>query len=353
MTGWTLRTIRDTLRAASSHRQPSAIAMACAMGLSIGLMPKDSLLVLALAVTLCLVRVNILAAILSIAIGMFALPGADGITGTVGRWLLENPALENLWHRVATWPMMPWLRWNNTVVLGSLVMGLASAIPLYTLCAAFQRLFVRTRTQSRVDAIVDEARVFQEQVREEKEQKQRKVAEPDIPIVARRRTIKKRDPQLHRIDTTIDSESNKPNILSPRPEPAKSMVTVDAPANGDSAVLHETVIEVVRYRPKHASGGNRIDDAASERPLKSLSRNITNIPTDLPGKTESSSMNRIPLEPPTPPLDEHRSESPLDSDLLPMVSMDPAEKPREEALRYLLWHLSGMHKQPRQQESVS
>jgi uncharacterized protein (TIGR03546 family) len=97
------------------------------------LVPKDNLLAAALAVLLCVLRLNLgMAALAALAFSWVGLL-TDPLTHRLGYWLLTQDALRPLWTTLAGLPVVPWTRFNNTVVLGSFLAGLALAWPLYRL----------------------------------------------------------------------------------------------------------------------------------------------------------------------------------------------------------------------------
>jgi uncharacterized protein (TIGR03546 family) len=357
--GLIVRMIGDAFRNASMHRQPSAIALALAFGISIGLMPKDNLMVFSLVAAACFLRMNYLLAITIGLVLSFGIPlrgGApwtDGLTHEIGKRMLESPLLQSVWLKLAHMPILPWLRWNNSVVLGSVGFGLASYIPLYLATAIISRQISRFQSQNRVDTMVQEMADYQTQIKAE--QNKRQLLKATIESNSeRRRTVKKRSNQLHRIDETVPAELVKPNIVDVRPEPTMSMITSEAPSHASSAVLHETVIEIVRYRPKTSDATTHRDDPTSS----SRDQEFTASPMNPHAIDQHVSLSKHlttggSKQPETTiHIDDHSSQS--NQNTFPMVQGSSTEKPREEALRYLLWHLSGMHRQPtRSQESVS
>ena len=55
----------------------------------------------------------------------------DGIAHRLGLALLKAPALNGLWTALYDLPIVPLTRFNNTVVLGNLVLGAILYLPLY------------------------------------------------------------------------------------------------------------------------------------------------------------------------------------------------------------------------------
>lgn len=351
MMGWLMRSIGGVLRNASTHRHPSAMALAFAFGLAIGLIPKDNLFALGLAAVMCFFRINHLLAIALIVVVSFGATWTDGTASKLGEWILERPRLQPMFHEIATWPVLPWFRWNNSVVIGGFMAGMASFVPVYIFCMMTTRRVVRYQTQSRVDAIVSEIKHYHVQVRAD--QRKRQILDSDKPTEDRHRTIKKRHAKQHRIDDSPSTEVVKPNVIDVRPEPAMATMSPEFSTPGSSAVLQETVIEIVRYRPKGLTRSNRAEALspseatlaapAVPNPSQVSATSVLDMPnTDV----DSSLRNDLNIASQNNVAEEKTM-------LLPIAEHTAIEKPREEALRYLLWHLSSGNRQTRQQERVS
>lgn len=127
-----LKLLRSLFKTLHSDGSPAQIAFGIALGAALGLTPianvHNVLIVLLLAV------LNV-----SFAAGMFAwavfVPVGfmlDPVFDRLGRMLLvDTPALRPLW---TTWDNVPGLaltNFNNTIVLGSLLVWLALFVPLY------------------------------------------------------------------------------------------------------------------------------------------------------------------------------------------------------------------------------
>ena len=62
----------------------------------------------------------------------FATP-CDPIAAAIGASALENPSLQGLWTTLYNMPIVPYTRFNNTIVMGSFLFATVAAIPLYFL----------------------------------------------------------------------------------------------------------------------------------------------------------------------------------------------------------------------------
>lgn len=126
-----IRPFRLLAQALTAEDAPRQLALGFAFGLVVGLAPKGNLTAIALMTILCAVRVNLAAGMLSAFVFSWVGVLTDPLTHKVGLWLLEAEMLTPMWTAFYNMPVVPWTAFNNTVVLGSLVVGLIFAWPLY------------------------------------------------------------------------------------------------------------------------------------------------------------------------------------------------------------------------------
>lgn len=131
MVGKWLRPLRSLSKLLSEADAAPQLAAGLALGMVIGLLPKGNLIAGVLTVALLVVRVNLTAAMAGAS--LFSLIGMllDPLTGRIGAALLGWGPLQSTWTCLYGLPLVPWTRFNNTVVLGSLVLGLALAGPVF------------------------------------------------------------------------------------------------------------------------------------------------------------------------------------------------------------------------------
>ena len=111
--------------------------MGFAMGVLIGLVPKGNLIAITLGILLAASRANLGVAAASI-LGCSFLSGyMDPFSDKVGWWLLSHPSLAEMWTDLYNQPVMPWTDFNNSIVLGSLVIGIMLLYPMYRLSKPF------------------------------------------------------------------------------------------------------------------------------------------------------------------------------------------------------------------------
>lgn len=120
------------IRAMNSDRDPRQISLGFALGMVLGLTPICSLHNLLVLLAILFLRVNIGAAILSWMVWSGVAFAADPLFHRFGLFLLtEVRALQGFWTALYNAPLVPYTRFNNTIVLGSLVFSLFAFYPVY------------------------------------------------------------------------------------------------------------------------------------------------------------------------------------------------------------------------------
>ena len=119
------------LRAGAS---PTQIAGGLTLGMFLGFMPLLNLYSLLVFLLLLILNVNLSMAIFGFTLfGLFSFL-LDRTFHDIGYYLLVSvPALTEFWTTLYNIPLFPFTRFNNTVVLGSLVSALVLTIPLFLL----------------------------------------------------------------------------------------------------------------------------------------------------------------------------------------------------------------------------
>lgn len=133
MIGWLLRPGRPLVKVLTAADSPEQIALGFAFGMLIGLVPKDNLIAGCLGVLLFSTRANLGAAALSGFLFTWVGVLADPISHRIGLGLLEWSPLRSTWTWLYNLPVLRWTAFNNTVVLGSLILGMAFFYPVFRL----------------------------------------------------------------------------------------------------------------------------------------------------------------------------------------------------------------------------
>ena len=127
-----LQIVKNFIQILRSGQTPRQIAGGFALGSVVGLMPFLTLQGLALWLVIFILDVNLSAALL--AVTLFALVAylIDPLFHAIGYFFLTDVSfLRGLWTSLYNAPIAPLTRFNNTVVLGSLICSLIAFIPVY------------------------------------------------------------------------------------------------------------------------------------------------------------------------------------------------------------------------------
>lgn len=126
-----LTPLRQFAGAVLGNDSPRQLAAGATLGMMLGLVPKGNLIAVALGMLLFGLKVNrsagLVAAVLFSAIGAFT----DGFTHRIGKDVLETAWLHGLFVAIYEMPLGPWIGFNNTVVMGSLLLAIYLSYPCY------------------------------------------------------------------------------------------------------------------------------------------------------------------------------------------------------------------------------
>lgn len=128
-----LRPFRFLAKAVTSENAPRQLAWGFALGVLIGLVPKGNLIAVALMMILGATRVNLGAGMLAAFIFSWVGMLTDPLTHRVGLAILEIESLRPFYMSLYNLPLVPWTHFNNSIVLGSLLLGIALLYPVYRL----------------------------------------------------------------------------------------------------------------------------------------------------------------------------------------------------------------------------
>ena len=112
---------------------PRQLALGVTFGMLIGLVPKDSLFPYALGVIALLSTGNLFCLAISAYAYSWLSPFLDPVSHRIGAWTLTFDPFEATWSALYQLPIVPWTRFDNTVVTGSLLLGLLLTVPVYAI----------------------------------------------------------------------------------------------------------------------------------------------------------------------------------------------------------------------------
>jgi uncharacterized protein (TIGR03546 family) len=125
--------VRRLARALVASTSPGQLAIGFTLGIIIGVMPKTNLIALTLCVVMFSLRCN--KGLGLSAAAAFSLLGhaIDPFTHKVGLAVLSIHSMQATYASLLNLPLGPWVGFNNTVVLGTLLLGLYVAYPVFWL----------------------------------------------------------------------------------------------------------------------------------------------------------------------------------------------------------------------------
>ena len=120
------------IRVLHSDRDVRQISLGFALGMIPGLTPFMSLHNILVLLILLFIRANISAAILSWAVFTLLAYALDPLFHWFGLFLLMNVGpLQGIWTSLYNAPLVPYTKFNNSVLIGSLIFSLLAFYPVY------------------------------------------------------------------------------------------------------------------------------------------------------------------------------------------------------------------------------
>lgn len=113
---------------------PGEIAHAFSCGLLLGFLPKDNLLWYLILIFILFLRINKLLFIASVLLFTLLAGLADPLFDMIGYNVLTAESLKPFFLQLVQTPFMAFTRFNNSVVMGSLVSGIILYVPVYFIC---------------------------------------------------------------------------------------------------------------------------------------------------------------------------------------------------------------------------
>ena len=127
-----LKLLGKLIKVLKSGESPSQLAWGFALGAILGFTPIKCLHNLVVVVLLIILNVNIAAALLAFVLYSFIAWIFDPFFHTIGFFILVKvPFLQSFWTILYNAPIAPLTRFNNTVVMGSLLFSFVMLVPNY------------------------------------------------------------------------------------------------------------------------------------------------------------------------------------------------------------------------------
>ena len=126
-----IKPFRMAAQAFALKMSPRRMAAGLAIGTAAGMVPKGNLTAIVLMTVLCALQVNLAAGLLAVLVVSLIASLADPLFHEIGYAVLTAESLQSTWIWFFNQPLAAWTDLNNTVVMGSLIVGLISIYPVY------------------------------------------------------------------------------------------------------------------------------------------------------------------------------------------------------------------------------
>lgn len=146
-----VRPVRGLVGALLANNAPNQLAAGFALGMVLGLAPKGNLIALSLLVLLFSLRVNAGVGLLAAFAFSWIGPALDPFADKLGAYVLTVGSMQPTYASLFHLPLGPLFAFNNTVVVGTLLVGLWAMYPAYWLSLlAFRRFGPQALAERRV-----------------------------------------------------------------------------------------------------------------------------------------------------------------------------------------------------------
>jgi len=126
-----IKQLLSVRRAIVGRNEPAQLAWGVAFGVLLGIVPHGNLLAVGLLILLLSLRVNHGIATVAAVASTFLATKLDPYSHQLGDYVLTHEDYSTYFASVWQLPFVPWTDINNTIVTGSLLIGLAALVPIF------------------------------------------------------------------------------------------------------------------------------------------------------------------------------------------------------------------------------
>ncbi|TWU01313.1 TIGR03546 family protein [Stieleria varia] len=138
---FTLKMLKNFRKAVAGRKYPHQLAGAVALGFLCGIIPHGNLLAVVLVFfALCCNINHAMATLVGIGITLVATK-LDPYSHIVGQFVLSNQNVQPLMTKAWMMPFVPWTDLNNTIVMGSFLIGVTGTLPVFLLTLPVFKFF--------------------------------------------------------------------------------------------------------------------------------------------------------------------------------------------------------------------
>jgi uncharacterized protein (TIGR03546 family) len=126
-----LKWVTKFLAGINANKRPGEIAAGVAFGFLLALQPGWTIAGILLFALAFMLKINMPALFLSLFLFTLASPVLDVPSDLVGGFILNQAALQGVFTYLYNLPLVPYTRFNDTLVMGGLALGLLAWLPLF------------------------------------------------------------------------------------------------------------------------------------------------------------------------------------------------------------------------------
>lgn len=126
-----LSILRQFFKGLTKENMPWQIGLGIAFGFALGIIPKNNLTAQIIFIAMMSTKANIPFAFVSTAFFSGLYFFTDKITDPLGYAVLNSEKLYPFFVKIYNMPIIPWTDFNNTTVLGGIILGLIFFFPVY------------------------------------------------------------------------------------------------------------------------------------------------------------------------------------------------------------------------------
>ncbi len=136
-----IKLIMDFFRVLNSNKKEGEVAAGFAFGIMLALIPGNNLLWISIFIIGFFTRLNLAAALMTLAAGKLLTPAFDPFLDSIGYWILNTSTLNPAFTYLYNLPLVPYTAFNNSVVMGGLAVSAAAFYPLWLLFRRLVRMY--------------------------------------------------------------------------------------------------------------------------------------------------------------------------------------------------------------------
>jgi uncharacterized protein (TIGR03546 family) len=147
-----LKWVTKFLAGINANTRPGEIAAGIAFGFLLALQPGMTIVRIVILAFAFMLKINMPALFLSLFLFALGSPVLDIPSDSLGGFILGLPALHEFFTVLYNMPLVPYTRFNDTLVAGGLALGIIAWLPLFFLFKALVKVYRNTLREKIVNS---------------------------------------------------------------------------------------------------------------------------------------------------------------------------------------------------------